>query len=79
MIFCSQSTSANQIGPLKPAFPAYSQANGQPSLSNQQSQNNSNSIDKQEPKKPALITLTTDNSRIVHPEEDISLVSIFCL
>ncbi|XP_069166591.1 BUB3-interacting and GLEBS motif-containing protein ZNF207-like isoform X6 [Procambarus clarkii] len=66
-------TTSSQIGPVKPAFPAYSQANGQSVPNNQSSGINSGSQDKMEPKKPALITTVSANSRIIHPEEDISL------
>ncbi|KAK8729371.1 hypothetical protein OTU49_008793 [Cherax quadricarinatus] len=66
-------TTSSQIGPVKPAFPAYSQANGQSNPSNQSSTVNSGQQDKMESKKPALITTVSANSRIIHPEEDISL------
>ncbi|KAK4323388.1 hypothetical protein Pmani_005907 [Petrolisthes manimaculis] len=62
----------NQIGPVKPAFPAYSQANGQ-SVPISQSSAMNNQPEKTENKKPALITTVSANSRIIHPEEDISL------
>ncbi|XP_076058416.1 BUB3-interacting and GLEBS motif-containing protein ZNF207-like isoform X3 [Oratosquilla oratoria] len=64
------STSNNHIGPMKPTFPAYSQANGQqppgpaPQTSNQE---------KTDKKPPTLITTVSATSRIIHPEEDISL------
>ena len=63
------------MGNMKSAFPAYSQANGQSSSANNpHSQNPNSNLDKPEMnKKPALISLSTDNSRIIHPEEDISL------
>ncbi|XP_042891965.1 BUB3-interacting and GLEBS motif-containing protein ZNF207-like isoform X3 [Penaeus japonicus] len=65
-------TANSQIGPVKPAFPAYSQANGQSAPSNQVSSGNTGMQEK-ESKKPALITTVSANSRIIHPEEDISL------
>ncbi|XP_066981708.1 BUB3-interacting and GLEBS motif-containing protein ZNF207-like isoform X12 [Macrobrachium rosenbergii] len=67
-------TANNQIGPVKPAFPAYSQANGQ-STPNVPSSGGGGGVhqEKLEPKKPALITTVSANSRIIHPEEDISL------
>ncbi|XP_047500066.1 BUB3-interacting and GLEBS motif-containing protein ZNF207-like isoform X3 [Penaeus chinensis] len=65
-------TANSQIGPVKPAFPAYSQANGQSAPSNQVSSGNTG-IQEKESKKPALITTVSANSRIIHPEEDISL------
>ncbi|XP_064084437.1 BUB3-interacting and GLEBS motif-containing protein ZNF207-like isoform X12 [Macrobrachium nipponense] len=67
-------TANNQIGPVKPAFPAYSQANGQ-STPNVMSSGGGGGVhqEKLEPKKPALITTVSANSRIIHPEEDISL------
>lgn len=69
-----QTTAGNsQIGPVKPAFPAYSQANGQSTPSTQASSTPSGLPDKGEAKKPALITTVSANSRIIHPEEDISL------
>ncbi|XP_045119543.1 BUB3-interacting and GLEBS motif-containing protein ZNF207-like isoform X5 [Portunus trituberculatus] len=69
-----QTTAGNsQIGPVKPAFPAYSQANGQSTPSTQASNTPSGLPDKGEAKKPALITTVSANSRIIHPEEDISL------
>ncbi|XP_064084365.1 BUB3-interacting and GLEBS motif-containing protein ZNF207-like isoform X4 [Macrobrachium nipponense] len=69
-------TANNQIGPVKPAFPAYSQANGQ-STPNVMSSGGGGGVhqEKLEPKKPALITTVSANSRIIHPEEDISLVA----
>ncbi|XP_050699073.1 BUB3-interacting and GLEBS motif-containing protein ZNF207-like [Eriocheir sinensis] len=72
-----QTTAGNsQIGPIKPAFPAYSQANGQSTPNAQPSNTPSGPPDKGETKKPALITTVSANSRIIHPEEDISLVCI---
>ncbi|XP_050699058.1 BUB3-interacting and GLEBS motif-containing protein ZNF207-like isoform X3 [Eriocheir sinensis] len=69
-----QTTAGNsQIGPIKPAFPAYSQANGQSTPNAQPSNTPSGPPDKGETKKPALITTVSANSRIIHPEEDISL------
>ncbi|XP_063607937.1 BUB3-interacting and GLEBS motif-containing protein ZNF207-like isoform X1 [Penaeus indicus] len=65
-------TANSQIGPVKPAFPAYSQANGQSAPSSQVSSGNTG-IQEKESKKPALITTVSANSRIIHPEEDISL------
>ncbi|XP_068251226.1 BUB3-interacting and GLEBS motif-containing protein ZNF207-like isoform X5 [Palaemon carinicauda] len=67
-------TANNQIGPVKPAFPAYSQANGQ-STPNVMASGGGGGVhqEKLEPKKPALITTVSANSRIIHPEEDISL------
>lgn len=64
---------SSQIGPVKPAFPAYSQANGQSTPNTQASNTPSGPPDKGETKKPALITTVSANSRIIHPEEDISL------
>lgn len=76
-VFKQQTTAGNtQIGPIKPAFPAYSQANGQSTPSTQPSNTPSGPPDKGETKKPALITTVSANSRIIHPEEDISLVCI---
>ncbi|XP_071512668.1 uncharacterized protein [Panulirus ornatus] len=66
-------TTSGQIGPVKPAFPAYSQANGQSIPSSQSSAVSGGLQDKLESKKPALITTVSANSRIIHPEEDISL------
>ncbi|XP_042216543.1 BUB3-interacting and GLEBS motif-containing protein ZNF207-like isoform X3 [Homarus americanus] len=66
-------TTSSQIGPVKPAFPAYSQANGQSTPSSQSSAVSGGLQDKVESKKPALITTVSVNSRIIHPEEDISL------
>lgn len=65
-------TANSQIGPVKPAFPAYSQANGQSAPNSQVSSGNTG-IQEKESKKPALITTVSANSRIIHPEEDISL------
>lgn len=62
-------TANNQIGPMKPAFPAYSQANGQASTMHMSSGGHQEKMEK----KPALITTVSANSRIIHPEEDISL------
>lgn len=71
--FQHTTTANSQIGPVKPAFPAYSQANGQSAPNNQVSSGNTG-IQEKESKKPALITTVSANSRIIHPEEDISLV-----
>ncbi|KAG8229337.1 hypothetical protein J437_LFUL007145, partial [Ladona fulva] len=63
-------SSGSQIGPVKPTFPAYSNANSSVTTStastNETSTTSSNS-------KPALINTTSASSRIIHPQEDISL------
>ncbi|CAL4126855.1 unnamed protein product, partial [Meganyctiphanes norvegica] len=70
----------SQIGPVKPAFPAYSQSNNssqnntptsQSSNNNSSNSNSSSTSDSKKP--PTLITTISANSRIIHPEEDISL------
>lgn len=78
--------SGSQSGHPKPAFPAYSQNNNQggpgtgPGPGSGQSTPTSvsttaSSLDfkNSEPKKPAMITTVSGNTRIIHPEEDISL------
>lgn len=61
-------TTANApIGPVKPTFPAYSTA------TTQSSQTTSSPAVNESPQKVALINTTGASSKIVHPQEDISL------
>ncbi|XP_071443831.1 BUB3-interacting and GLEBS motif-containing protein ZNF207 [Hetaerina americana] len=67
------SSGGSQIGPVKPTFPAYSSANS--SITSSASSTNETSTVPTAPSnsKPALINTTSASSRIIHPQEDISL------
>ncbi|XP_067011091.1 BUB3-interacting and GLEBS motif-containing protein ZNF207 isoform X2 [Anabrus simplex] len=64
------STSSAPIGPVKPTFPAYSTANSQ---GNQTTPSPSSA---ESPQKVVLINTTGASSKIIHPQEDISLEEI---
>lgn len=65
------STVSTPIGPVKPTFPAYSATS---SLSSQSSTPVTSSSDI--PQKVALINTTGASSKIIHPQEDISLEEV---
>lgn len=62
------STSNTPIGPVKPTFPAYSTANTQGNQTTTPSPSSGES-----PQKVVLINTTGASSKIIHPQEDISL------
>ncbi|XP_063241849.1 BUB3-interacting and GLEBS motif-containing protein ZNF207 isoform X2 [Bacillus rossius redtenbacheri] len=66
----TSSSSLAPIGPVKPTFPAYSSTN------TSSSQTNTPAPPPEESKKVALINTTGASSKIIHPQEDISLEEV---
>ena len=56
-----------------------SSGGGDTSSHQQSSNNSSRASDKDTSEKRTLITALSANSRIIHPDEDVSLVSVDCL
>nr|CAD7427342.1 unnamed protein product [Timema monikensis] len=67
----TSSASGAPIGPVKPTFPAYSNS----SSSGSQTTTPAPTVD-EPPKKVALINTTGPSSKIIHPQEDISLEEV---
>ncbi|XP_046404507.1 BUB3-interacting and GLEBS motif-containing protein ZNF207 isoform X2 [Ischnura elegans] len=66
------SSGGSQIGPVKPTFPAYSANSSVTSTASTTNETTSVSTAPSN-SKPALINTTSASSRIIHPQEDISL------